>query len=259
MDWKKKISGLRGRMTKGNWIILLCAGLILMILAAPSGSQSRREDGAAESQGQENGGSGYYGVASGSGNGQAEAAQQGSASGFWSGILGDESGNGESSGAGGANTGSGVRSAAGTETEEPYYGYGTAAAYEQQLEARVKEVLSQAEGVGQVDVMIILKSSGQKIYQTDDRSSLSSTREQDASGGTRDIEQQELESSTVILGSGQEGPLLETELYPEVSGIVISADGGGTPAVQNEITEAMEALFGLPAHKIKVLKRSQEN
>lgn len=105
--------------------------------------------------------------------------------------------------------------------------------------------------------MILLKSSGQKIYQTDDKNSLSSTKEQDSSGGTRDIEEQQMESSTVIVGSGQEEALLETELYPEVSGIVISAQGGGTPAVQNEITEAMEALFGLPAHKIKVLKRNE--
>ena len=45
MDWKKKISGLRGRMTKGNWIILLCAGLILMILAAPAGGEKAGKTG----------------------------------------------------------------------------------------------------------------------------------------------------------------------------------------------------------------------
>ena len=48
---------------------------------------------------------------------------------------------------------------------------------------------------------------------------------------------------------------MEKELKPELSGIVISADGGGSTAVKAEISEAMEALFGLPAHKIKVLKR----
>ena len=31
--------------------------------------------------------------------------------------------------------------------------------------------------------------------------------------------------------------------------------GGGSPKVKAEISEAMEALFGLPPHKIKVLKR----
>ena len=59
----------------------------------------------------------------------------------------------------------------------------------------------------------------------------------------------------MILGGGQDEPLLESELLPEISGIVISAQGGDNPSIQAEITEAMEALFGLPAHKIKVLKR----
>ena len=44
-------------------------------------------------------------------------------------------------------------------------------------------------------------------------------------------------------------------MIPEVSGVVISADGGGSPIVQTEISQAMEALFGIPSHKIKVLKR----
>ena len=51
---------------------------------------------------------------------------------------------------------------------------------------------------------------------------------------------------------------LQDELTPEVAGIVISADGGGNASVRAEISEAMEALFGLPAHKIKVLKRVKE-
>lgn len=41
----------------------------------------------------------------------------------------------------------------------------------------------------------------------------------------------------------------------EVLGVIISADGGGSAVVKAEISEAMEALFGLPTHKIKVLKR----
>lgn len=243
MDWKKKISGLRGRMTKGNWIILLCAGLILMILAAPAGGEKSGENRVSGSPAQEKDGDSYNGNLQKNSAGQAGAAAQGNTSDFWSGILDGEEENDSSGAAGDSNTNS--------------EGIFFAAAYEQQLEARVKEVLSQVEGVGQVDVMILLKSSGQKIYQTDDKNSLSSTKEQDSSGGTRDIEEQQIESSTVIVGSGQEEALLETELYPEVSGIVISAQGGGTPAVQNEITEAMEALFGLPAHKIKVLKRNE--
>lgn len=148
----------------------------------------------------------------------------------------------------------------GGQPEEPAF---TVNSYEAFLENRVKEMLAKVEGVGEVDVLIVLKSSEQKVYQTDGRTSHSATREQDSAGGARDITQQEEESSTVLIqGNGKDaggstGPLLEKELRPEISGIVISAQGGGIPAVKAEITDAMAALFDLPAHKIKVLKRAE--
>ncbi len=129
------------------------------------------------------------------------------------------------------------------------------------MEKRVKEVLDKVEGVGQVDVLIVLKSSEQKVYQTDGKTMQSSTKEQDASGGIRDITEQQQESSTVIInGSSLDtsgGPLLEKELRPEISGIVISAQGGGSASVKSEITDAMVALFDIPPHKVKVLKRME--
>ena len=79
----------------------------------------------------------------------------------------------------------------------------------------------------------------------------------DSSGGTRKLENREQEITTVLVsGNSQNRPIVEKELYPEISGIIISAEGGGTPSVKAEIVSAMEALFGLPAHKIKVLKRT---
>ena len=59
----------------------------------------------------------------------------------------------------------------------------------------------------------------------------------------------------MISGTGENTPVIAKELRPELSGIIISAQGGGNPTVRAEISAAMEALFGLPAHKIKVLKR----
>ncbi len=67
------------------------------------------------------------------------------------------------------------------------------------------------------------------------------------------------EENTVLAGAGSStsgsSPIIEKEISPEISGIIISAEGGGSGRVKSEISEAMEALFGLPPHKIKVLKR----
>ena len=62
----------------------------------------------------------------------------------------------------------------------------------------------------------------------------------------------------VSLSNEQTVSMFEEEPSQEVLGIIISADGGGSSVVKAEISEAMEALFGLPPHKIKVLKRVKE-
>lgn len=128
--------------------------------------------------------------------------------------------------------------------------------YEEILEQRVREILQHVDGVGTVDVMIVLKSSGEKVVQTDDSSSVSATEETDSAGGTRKVGSEEKTRTTVFQsGDGQNVPIIAKELKPELSGMIISASGGDNPTVRAEISAAMEALFDLPAHKIKVLKR----
>ena len=39
------------------------------------------------------------------------------------------------------------------------------------------------------------------------------------------------------------------------NGVAVSADGGGDARIQAEISAALEALFHVPQHKIRVLKR----
>lgn len=130
--------------------------------------------------------------------------------------------------------------------------------YEKELEERVKELLKAVDGVGKVDVMIVLKSSAEKVIYKDSNVSRSTTEEKDTSGGVRKIETSSMEDTAVLSGGSSQGePIVEKELFPEVSGVVISASGGGSPKVQAEIVAAMQALFDLPAHKIKVLKRTE--
>lgn len=128
--------------------------------------------------------------------------------------------------------------------------------YETWLEQRIRELLKHVDGVGEVDVMVVLESSSEKVWQSDGSSSTSLTEETDSAGGSRKIESREQEHSTVVLsGDGKSEPMLTKELRPQISGIIISAEGGGSPQIQAEISAAMESLLGLPAHKIKVLKR----
>ena len=90
-----------------------------------------------------------------------------------------------------------------------------------------------------------------------DKSSTSSVTEESgsSSGSSRVIREENQSESTVLDGKSQ-SPVMEKEVKPEISGVVISADGGGSAVIRAEVSEAMEALLGLPANKIKVMKRA---
>ena len=133
-----------------------------------------------------------------------------------------------------------------------------AVSYERFLEQRLEDILSHVDGVGQVEVMIVLKSSEEKVWRVDRDTSYSITQETDQNGGSRRVESQAVTENTILSGqTGKEEPLLAKEMKPEISGVIISAEGGKSPQVQAEISAAVEALFDVPSHKIKVLKRAE--
>ena len=53
------------------------------------------------------------------------------------------------------------------ETTASVSGYDQNTSYEKQMEARLKKALSYVDGVGQVEVMITLKSTEESVVQTD--------------------------------------------------------------------------------------------
>ena len=70
--------------------------------------------------------------------------------------------------------------------------------YEKELEDRISQLLKSVEGVGKVDVMVVLSSSGEKVFRTDRSENTSTTKEKDASGGERDAVSSQLEENTVF-------------------------------------------------------------
>ncbi len=84
-----------------------------------------------------------------------------------------------------------------------------------ELEQQLGEMLSQVEGVGQVQVM---------LYQKSSTNSLVSMTSFDANSGG------------------------------EIGGVLIVAEGADNPVTVQKIQEAVMALFQVEAHKIKVMK-----
>ena len=127
--------------------------------------------------------------------------------------------------------------------------------YAGQMEQRLRETLSQMEGVGRVRVMITLKSSRELVVEKEQPYMRSSTNENDAQGGNRSVSQLETEENTVYrTEGGSSEPYVIKTLPPQIEGVVVVAEGAGSGTVNRNIVELVQALFGVEAHKVKVVK-----
>ena len=60
-------------------------------------------------------------------------------------------------------------------------------------------------------------------------------------------------------GSGISFPYVKQRISPQIAGVVVSVQGGDNLRVNKNITEAIQALFGIDVHKIKIIKMSSNS
>lgn len=125
-------------------------------------------------------------------------------------------------------------------------------AYASYLETSLEEMLSTMDGVGKVRVMITLENLGETIIEKDKNTVRNSTTEVDSAGGSRNTTDFSDMEETVY--GVNNSPYISKMMTPSVQGVVVSAQGGGNEKVVKNISEAIQALFGIEAHKIKIVK-----
>lgn len=130
--------------------------------------------------------------------------------------------------------------------------------YVKQMEERIEKQLGLVEGVGNVKVMITLESTSEKIVLKDENVTKETIKEEDAQGGTRDNESMTTSDESVLVGDGSSYPYTLKENMPYIQGVAVVAQGGGDAKVKQEIIEAIQVLFGVPIHNIKVMKMASE-
>lgn len=128
--------------------------------------------------------------------------------------------------------------------------------YVRTLEERLENALRKVEGVGQVEVMITLKGSKEVIVLKDEPYTQSRVNEADGNGGKRITSSHNQEENTIMIENqdGSKTPYVLKELEPQVEGILIISEGGDNVSIINQIIEATQVLFGVQAHKVKVMK-----
>lgn len=110
------------------------------------------------------------------------------------------------------------------------------AAYREQLETQLKELIEQLDGAGRTVVMVTLESGEETIYAVDTQSG-----------------QMQNQETHVLLEDGS--ALEETTYLPAVCGVAVVCDGGGDVRVAARITELVRALLDLSANRICVEQR----
>ena len=208
MDWKRwaRDRGLQKWFKRDNFIILVLAGVLLIIVALPV--RDREEAG---------------------GNLEGDKTERNT-------IL--QSGSGTS-----ANGGNNVQES------------GSDQAYAADVEKRLTESLSQIAGVGKVKVMITLKSSQELVVEKEQPTNRSSSNESDSQGGSRITSQAETGDNTVYRTEGSlSEPYVIKTLPPQIEGVLVVAEGAGNGTVNRTIVEIIQALFGVEAHKVQVVK-----
>lgn len=215
--------GIRKWFKRDNLIILILSGVLLLIIALPT------KGNGAGGAGQGTAGTKTVQNAGGTGGAKSQSAAGASPSG-----SGNAAGGGEDGSSGGT-------------AGEDYAGY---------LEQKLKETLSGMAGVGKVSVMITLASSEELVVEKDEPVSRSNTTENDSAGGSRSIYEVESRPQTIYRTQGSDSePYVVKTLLPKVEGVVVVAEGAGTGSTSKNITEVVQALFGIEANKIKVVKK----
>lgn len=104
-------------------------------------------------------------------------------------------------------------------------------AWQEQIQARLQNMLNESEGAGETKVFLTFENSWENVVEKD-------------------------ENQTVFQkdATGNQTPYVKMQKYPKISGVLILAKGADNPVVVQNIQEAVQALFQVEAHRIKVMK-----
>lgn len=119
------------------------------------------------------------------------------------------------------------------------------------LEERLANILGQLKGVGKVNVMVTLESTVEKITAKDTTRTSEATEEEDAEGGTRITEREDLTVKVVTKGNNDD-LLIVKEIKPKVQGVIVMAEGADDPFLKESLYEAVKTVLGITGNKVQI-------
>ncbi len=123
--------------------------------------------------------------------------------------------------------------------------------YAEILEKKLEYILSQINGVGNVNVMITLEDTAEKVPATNITKNQETSNEEDSQGGIREVLRED--STSQIVTKGSEGTLIVLkEIKPEVKGVIVVAEGAEDLRVQEKLYHAVKTVLDIPGNKVEI-------
>ena len=115
---------------------------------------------------------------------------------------------------------------------------------EKTLAVKLKNILKEIEGVGELDVTVRLASSEHDQYAVNTSSSKKTTEEKDQVGGARSITEYTDSGQLVFTRNGQEEtPVVEQTGSSKVAGVLVVAQGAKDPEIKAQLFEAVQVAW----------------
>ena len=123
------------------------------------------------------------------------------------------------------------------------------------LEEKLKIILSKMNGVGNTEILITYSESSEDVFLYNETTKTTITKETDSEGGNRDTNQTDTTKEVVYKDeNGESIPITQKIISPKIEGALILAQGASDANIKSNIIQAVEALTGLPTHKIQVFE-----
>ncbi|AAO36130.1 stage III sporulation protein AG [Clostridium tetani E88] len=124
---------------------------------------------------------------------------------------------------------------------------------EKQLGIELKQILEKTEGIGNVDVMLYFSEGEEQVPAFNINDSTNSTEETDNEGGRRKTTQKNNGNTVVTTNKGEKTePLILKTKKPEITGVLIVAEGAENKLTEYRIKKAVINLFNIPENKVNV-------
>ena len=118
------------------------------------------------------------------------------------------------------------------------------------LEEKLKNILSQIEGAGEVDVMITYESSEEIQPAFNTNTTTEETKELDQQGGERTVTTSS-ENKTMITSSSNEPIVIKTN-QPKINGVIVVATGAKDLTVKETLYSAVQTALQVQGHQVEI-------